>query len=170
MSEIFFISDTHWGHRNIINLTGRPFASVEEMNEKMIANWNERVKSDDDIVYHLGDFAFGTLEFHQDIFDKLKGKKVFIKGNHDDWKKIARMPWADVKDYSEIKIGDQRLVLCHYPILSWNKAHYGAIHLHGHTHEKSPLEGVCEFKWMNVCVEMIGYAPISFDEIMNAFR
>ncbi|GAG13786.1 unnamed protein product [marine sediment metagenome] len=57
----YFISDTHFNHTNAIKYCNRPFKDKNEMNEAMIANWNAKVKSKDDIVYHLGDFGFGDI-------------------------------------------------------------------------------------------------------------
>src|SRR5687767_6005129 len=80
----FFTSDTHWGHKNIIKFCSRPYASVEEMDEAMITNWNDRVRPGD-TVYHLGDFTFYRREDQQRrIIDSLNGNIKLILGNHDD--------------------------------------------------------------------------------------
>lgn len=80
--KVFFTSDTHFNHANIIDFCKRPFGSVEEMNEALIANWN-RVVSKDDIIFHLGDFCFGGSEVWNSILDRLNGKIYLILGNHD---------------------------------------------------------------------------------------
>ena len=82
MTETYFTSDTHFGHRNILEYEkeARPFETVEEMNEQLIANWNDTVRPKD-IVFHLGDFAFGAINVP--IADRLNGYKRLVMGNHD---------------------------------------------------------------------------------------
>ena len=83
MSRIFVTSDTHFSHVNIIKYCNRPYASVEEMNNALIDNWNSVVKNDD-LVIHLGDFALGrTIQDIKKHLDKLNGNKILILGNHD---------------------------------------------------------------------------------------
>ena len=129
---MFFTSDTHFHHSNIIKYCGRPFSSSEEMDEVLISNWNKTVGKKD-IVYHLGDFAFLKGENSQKAFyslkDRLNGNIVFIKGNHDHYPPTLR--WFDL---FELKINKQHIVMCHYPMMTWNKAHYGSFHLFGHVH------------------------------------
>lgn len=79
---IYFTSDTHFGHANVIGYCGRPFALVEEMDEELIRRWNARVQPSD-VVYHLGDFAFKSREFAAGICRRLLGHKVLVRGNHD---------------------------------------------------------------------------------------
>ena len=78
---VYFISDTHFNHKNIIKYCNRPFDSIEQMNETLINNWNDIV-SDKDIIYHLGDFALGSKELILDIVNRLNGSKYLIRGNH----------------------------------------------------------------------------------------
>ena len=79
---IWFTSDLHLGHRAAINMCGRPFENVEEMNEILIRNFNSCVKKND-TVYILGDFSFASPEETRKILEKLNGKKHLIIGNHD---------------------------------------------------------------------------------------
>ena len=78
---IFFTADTHFGHTNILKLCNRPFDSIEEMNEAMISNWNDRVKGTD-TVYIVGDMFF-RCEDAETVLKRLRGKKRLIVGNHD---------------------------------------------------------------------------------------
>ena len=80
--RVFFTSDTHFYHANIINFCGRPFKNVEVMNETLIANWNS-VVGPDDIVFHLGDFCLGGSAEWTNILNRLNGKIYLIVGNHD---------------------------------------------------------------------------------------
>ena len=81
-SKVFFTSDTHFYHGNIIRFCNRPFKDVEVMNETIISNWNITV-GQDDIVFHLGDFCLGGSAEWTKILDRLNGKIYLIMGNHD---------------------------------------------------------------------------------------
>ena len=78
----FYVSDHHFGHHNIITHCSRPFVSVEEMDEVMIAAWNSVVKPGDH-VYVVGDFSLHSPERTAEIFGRLKGQKFLVVGNHD---------------------------------------------------------------------------------------
>lgn len=78
----FFTSDTHFWHRNILKYSNRPFDSVEDMNEAIIANWNEAVSSED-TVYHLGDVALGPWSEWEAVLSRLNGYKILVVGNHE---------------------------------------------------------------------------------------
>ena len=80
-SRCYFTSDTHFGHANIIKFCNRPFKNVEEMNQKLIENWNS-VVGPNDLVFHLGDFAFGGQPLWRYIREQLNGNIILIKGNH----------------------------------------------------------------------------------------
>ena len=80
--KVFFTSDTHFGHKNIIKYCNRPFSDIDEMNKVLINNWN-KVVSEGDIVFHLGDFAFGGFPLWESIRSRLNGSIYLIRGNHD---------------------------------------------------------------------------------------
>lgn len=167
--NIFFTSDTHYFHANIIRYSNRPFSSVQEMNEKMIENYNAVVKPND-IVYHLGDFSFGKLDETIKIASRLNGKKHLITGNHDHKHReqksfIDNFVW--VKDYHELRHDNTKIVLCHYPFESWNTSGHGSIHLHGHSHSNL---GHNNKKRMDVGVDCHDYAPISLEEIIEVMK
>jgi calcineurin-like phosphoesterase family protein len=139
---IHFTSDTHFGHDNIRGYCDRPHINVKDMEEDIISKWNEKVAEDDE-VYHLGDFSFkARYERLNEIAYRLNGIIYLIKGNHDEktLKHVSdRFGW--VKDYYELKVEDPELeyghmhiVLCHYPILSWNRRLHGSVMVHGHIH------------------------------------
>lgn len=139
---IHFTSDTHFYHKKMVEERG--FESVEEMNRLLVLGWNEEV-GHGDIVYHLGDVSFAGWRLTQEIVEQLNGHIMIVPGNHDTESELKRLKsaWGPVTilpPLHKVKIpstGDAepiRLVLCHYPMRSWDKAHYGAIHLHGHSH------------------------------------
>lgn len=129
-------SDTHFGHRNIIEYCSRPFSSINEMDEALISCWNAVVKPND-IIYHLGDF---TLKKYADEYlDQLNGKILFIPGSHDYWlKKVDLNKYKGkleiLPQLYSIKLFGERIVLCHYPLASWEASFHGSLHFHGHSH------------------------------------
>ena len=167
MPNIYFISDMHFYHKNIIEFVDRPFSSIEDMNNKMIENWNSVVKNDD-TIYHLGDFSMkGNKEDVKDLISKLNGNIVFIKGNHDKFGQYRYIE-ADIVDNDTGNIIP--LVMFHYPIQSWNKQFYGSIHIHGHIHAKNQEIYNDKKRIFNCCVEAIEYTPISLNKILAHFE
>lgn len=173
---IYFIADTHFYHKSIIPYCERPFHSVDEMNSKMISNWNS-VVTDRDTVYFLGDFGFASAPKLKDIVSQLNGYKILVKGNHDrdrgetSWKSIGFNEVID-KPYELIYVDKynqtQKVLLSHEPIYI---SDYD-FNIHGHIHD-TPLGD--EFPNMNpnnhlcVSVERIKYTPISFQEIRERY-
>lgn len=135
--NIWFTADTHFGHKNIIRYCNRPFSSVEEMDESMIESWNEVVKTnDDDIVFHLGDFAFKN---HEKYLSRLNGVKYLIRGNHDPKNVEDVHGWSGVSSLLETIMPDGTLlVMCHYAMRVWNRSHHGSLHIYGHSHGTLP--------------------------------
>jgi calcineurin-like phosphoesterase family protein len=168
---IHFTSDTHWGHKNIIQYSNRPFTSVEDMNEALIKNWNDRVAYND-TVYHLGDFAFMPYDMLKRTARRLNGTKHLILGNHDKTIIQSRTDLLDsktfdsIQNYYELKHEGEFIVLFHYGQRVWNKSHHGSIMLYGHSHGSLPPFG----KSVDVgvdCKEITEeYRPVSFDEVI----
>lgn len=168
MHNIYFISDMHFHHNNIIDFANRPFFSVEEMNIKMIENWNSVVKNDD-IVYHLGDFSMkSNKEEVNKILNQLNGNIILVKGNHD---KVGQYRYIEADIVDNDTGNTIPLVMFHYPIQSWNKQFHGSIHVHGHEHSKDQKSGMYDDKKriFNCCVEAIEYTPISLKKILEHF-
>lgn len=157
----WFTSDTHLGHANIIKHCARPFADADEMDHAIIANWNARVRHNDD-VWHLGDFAFRNGKAAASYLGRLNGRKHLVWGNHDSNQVRGLRQWTSSQPYAEITIDGQRLVLCHYAMRVWNKLHYGALHLYGHSH--GSLTGTS--RSCDVGVDCWDFRPISIDEIL----
>lgn len=168
---IFYTSDSHFDHANIIRLCRRPFASVEEMNETLIANWNRKVGADD-TVYILGDLLFRSND-PASILSRLSGHKHLILGNHDgQWKRLV-----DLEDYFEsvsrmekVRDGGRRCLLCHYPMVMWDTQECPWM-IHGHIHNDTRLD---LWPWLakqpnilNAGVEINGYEPVVFDELVE---
>lgn len=138
---IWFTSDHHFGHARVIEYSKRPFKDAVEMGEVFIQNWNAKVQPGDS-VYYLGDFAFLRPDAVPDLVKRLRGQIHLVRGNHDRFLKDKRREFgfAWVGEYKEIKIGEQKIVLCHYPFLTWNQRHHGSWSLHGHSHGSLPRD------------------------------
>lgn len=161
MRDIYVISDTHFGHANIITYAQRPFASVSDMDEHMIEAWNRTVRPQDH-VYHLGDVAVSQQVLNA-VLPRLHGHKRLVLGNHDN-----HAPIQDYARYFE-KILVWRLfkplLLTHVPIHpgSFGKAQ---VNVHGHLHESPSPAG----PYINVCVEQIDYTPVHLDTLISRAR
>ena len=155
-----------FGHSNIIKYCARPYTSVANMDEGLISNWNARVR-DDDIVYLLGDIFFCQAKEAKQIMARLNGKKRLLLGNHD---KMIRGDMALQRMFDKIypdlhaeTIDGTHVVMCHYPLLSWDRAFRGSFMLHGHCHNSIPFDP--NYRRLDVGVDAQGYAPISWSEI-----
>ena len=168
---IYYISDLHLNHANIINMCGRPFDNVCVMNKTLIDNWNSTV-SNNDTIYFLGDFAFKcNQERATNILRQLNGKKYFIKGNHDKTTWLNRIKEEnlieDWFDYKEINDNGRMIILCHYPLHSWNGLYHGSYHLYGHVHNLTVENNEWQYRRYNVSVEAINYKPVTLDDLIN---
>lgn len=161
---IFFTSDTHFGHKKVIEYSNRPFQTTHEMDETIIERWNNVVKKTD-TVYHLGDLSFRRAEYTIEIIHRLNGKIILIEGNHDrKMRPSVRAEFAEVKHYHELKVDGKLIVLCHFPFLTWNKSHRGSWSLHGHCHGKLDDLNLGKPR-LDVGVDSHNFTPWSYDEI-----
>jgi len=155
VSSVFFIADTHFGHRNILKY--RPcFKSVEEHDETIISNWNRVVTKKKYVVWVLGDMCIKNKEYDMDnLIYRLNGNIRIITGNHDHIKYYPQsMIWNGI--WSKYDYW-----LSHAP-LHPNELR-GKRNIHGHVHNKT----IDDNRYINVCCDVINYTPISLDEIRN---
>ena len=170
----YYISDTHFGHKNILKLCQRPFETLEDMNEAMIRNWNQRVTGND-TVFILGDF-FNKCADPEPILKQLKGKKRLIIGNHDaSWMDKVDLDryFESVDPFLEITDGVRGITLCHYPLPTW-KHKLRTYMIHGHIHRDTtsdffPLIAVRE-RMLNAGVDINGFRPVTFEELVENNR
>ena len=184
MKDIWVISDTHFGHSNILKfrdsntnrlIRGDIFSNVNEMNDYMIEKWNSVVKPGDK-VYHLGDVFFGSKEDFSILWPKLNGSKRLVVGNHDDIKYLCYGGY-----FSKVSMwrlfSEFGLLLTHVPVHSSNLKVYvdevyaeegdvesvqkQFLNVHGHIHQNPSPEG----PYKNVSVEAIHYTPVNIEEI-----
>jgi calcineurin-like phosphoesterase family protein len=176
MPETWFISDTHFGHKNIIEYEpeARPFKDVKEMNEYIIHRWNDVVR-DVDLVYHLGDFCFG--KDNVDIAGRLKGRKILVMGNHDNYSS------GHYSQYFQQLVGSKQwegCILTHLPVHPNQLNERWKLNVHGHLHgkqiEKTIMELTpCEIiindpNYFNVSCEQNNLTPINADIIRERIR
>lgn len=160
---IWFSSDFHFGHANVIKHCNRPFSSVEEMNEALVDNWNSRVSKTDE-AWILGDFSFLPIDETLSILNRMNGVKHFVKGNHDRVLKGYEHVFQSFQDYRELKWNKKKYILSHYPFFSWNGAHRGSVHLHGHCHGTVNWANEDTTR-LDVGVDVHNYTPISIEEV-----
>ena len=139
------------------------------MDEVLIENWNSIVNSGD-VVYHLGDFMVWRKTSAErqrqrivNLTKRLNGNIHLIMGNHDEMKIVKFGSFIKIHTFGhEIKIDGQKIVLCHYAMRVWNKAHWGAWMLHGHSHGNLEEQSHCSF---DVGVDSWDYTPVSFEQV-----
>ncbi|MFX0033463.1 MAG: metallophosphoesterase, partial [Candidatus Hermodarchaeota archaeon] len=159
---IWFTADFHLSHKNIIDYCNRPFNSIEEMDKAIIKNLEECVKSSD-MLYFLGDLTFKQT-IARDFFERFNDLEIhFIIGNHDSKEviKLAEKHCISISNLKDIIIEDQSITLCHYAMRVWNKSHFNAWQLYGHSHAGlSPIG-----KQYDVGVDNNHFFPVSFENL-----
>lgn len=183
-SKVFFTSDTHFGHQNIIRFCNRPCATIAEHDQALIDNWNDTVP-EDAVVFHLGDFCYkaGGFPTIQHLNGLLHGQIVLIRGNHDpdtrkpqNLRKLQHL-FAGVYDQLEIEVDGQRIIMNHYPLLTWPHAYgqHPTWQLFGHVHLRKGITGsdafiveqCCRPTQYEVGVDLNGYRPVSFHQLQE---
>lgn len=171
--KVFFTSDTHFCHANVIEYSQRPFNDIDEMNEALIRNWNAVVPRDG-IVFHLGDFCFGKNKEWNEILDRLHGTIHLVLGNHDlrmaQHDVMAR--FASVLLESRIHVGTRWVWLNHFPMLCyaherWDWQLFGHIHTNPKNNNIMSLERM-EMLMPNqydVGVDNNNFTPVSFHQL-----
>jgi len=182
--KVFFTSDLHFGHENVIGFDKRPFATVEEMDTELVRRWNAKVGKGD-LVYVLGDMIWKTRNGDaEQLIKSLNGQIILIKGNHDRFlhNAKAKNALAGVKDYDDICVrledgSSRRVILCHYFIPFYIGYRHQGIHLHGHSHnseecmqeeliKRSLAANGFETRSYNVGCMHWNYEPVTLDEIL----
>lgn len=169
----YFTADLHLGHSKILEYTKRNkyFQDVKSMDDEIITRWNETVRVTD-TVYVLGDFTLGSKRSAVDYLNRLNGKINIIPGGHDLWarkftdtSKVKILPPLVSLEYQQGNDYPLVIVLCHYPMKSWDRSHYGSWHLYGHVHGN--MKG--EYNSLDVGVDAQNLYPVSLDELKTYF-
>ena len=160
MAKDFFIADTHFGAENIRRYENRPFETAQEMDEKLIENWNKTI-TPEDTVYVLGDFSdYKDREKDAEILQRLHGCKILIMGNHD--KHYTPQEWRNAgftECYSLPVLYEGFFLLSHEPLYINENMPYA--NFYGHVHSNPSYKDACK---QSVCVsvERIAYTPVEF--------
>ena len=174
--NIWFTSDTHFYHTNIIRFCNRPFGSVDEMNEELLRRWNETVPPEG-VVFHLGDVCYGGSKEWKDILSRLNGTIYLILGNHD-MKQVRQKfmgRFEHVTQQMTIRVGGQAIILNHNPFLCYGGSYKDVWQLFGHVHSgplsKSGMDHP-RLKMLfplqyDVGVDNNDYRPVSFEEVKH---
>lgn len=172
--NVWFTSDTHFCHRQVIQLSHRPFGSMEEMNRQLIQRWNETVPRDG-IVFHLGDFCMGSYQQWRDVLSGLNGKIYLVLGNHDSQYSMRkfRNRFERIAQQMTIHVGKQCIILNHSPLLCYGGELGDVWQLFGHVHS-GPLSidgfDLPRLKMLfprqyDVGVDNNDFRPVSFAEV-----
>lgn len=173
-NKIWFTSDTHFFHDKVVEYSQRPFASVEEMNEGLIARWNSVVHRDG-IVFHLGDFCFGTPDNWNYILDRLKGRIFLVLGNHDirhiNEEIASRFECVAIQ--MRLHVNSQKIYLNHFPFLSYSGDNHGTWQLFGHIHSNQQASNIIDKHRLtllqpeqyDVGVDNNNFTPVSYRQI-----
>lgn len=180
--NVFFTSDFHLFHNNVLKFDNRPFVDVHEMHVAIEGGWNE-VVNPNDIVIYLGDLSFARREDKASVdalLSRLNGTIHFVMGNHDKFDEIKKMSrFQSVQDYLEVKIKHidnynvaEKMFCCmHYPIYSWNKSHHGSYHVHGHCHGNLHHGEDASYYWNRRAIDvgcmLHDYKPISYLQVIE---
>ena len=175
MPSVFLVSDTHFGHTGVCRFVRndgvtklRPWDTAEEMDEAMVAAWNERVRPTDK-VYHLGDVVINRKALG--IMRRLNGDKVLIRGNHDIFKDTDyREHFRELRAYHVMN----GMILSHIPIHSESLGRFG-VNIHGHLHANrvmlpgfnGKITDIVDVRYHCVCVEQTDFAPILFEDVVK---
>ena len=160
MGNIFFISDTHFGQTGIIARCGRPFLNIEDMDSKLIYNWNATVKPDD-VVYFLGDLSSYRVNKTREICRALNGRKILVMGNNDIFSISSYIDIGFERVNKYFCILEDKWLLSHRPIKSEDKEQYN---IFGHMHNRE-IDAEYLKKGFCVSVERIDYKPVEFGYI-----
>lgn len=187
--NLFFTSDLHFGHRNVINFCNRPFTDIKDMSEKLIENWNA-VVTNNDIVFVLGDtFWFNDSRTIKKVLEQLNGKEIYIlPGNHCDFDAYHRVDdprihlcqdivclWLTSADFERRHWHRKTMEIWmqHYPMSTWPHRENGAFHFFGHIHsQEGKTEGVDQdlaLHWnqADVGCDYWEWKPVLFEDLLT---
>lgn len=184
--RLFFTSDLHFGHRNVIGFCNRPYSNEKEMGENLIQNWNNTI-NENDIVFVLGDvFWFNDSRSIKKILNQLKGEIYIVPGNHDDFNSYHRVDdprihicqdvvalWVDSEDDRWTMVKNYEIWLSHYPMMTWPHRENKAYQLFGHIHSKTggrngTMDQDLPLHWnqADVGCDFWDYKPVGLEQVM----
>jgi len=165
--DFFITSDTWFGRPQILQIANRlSFKDIDDMNDKLIKNWNKTVKKND-LVFHLGNFAWDP-NTARNVLEKLNGQIYFILGNTDDAILDVHLEFKNVSLLEDqiLELPQYDSIICHYPLEVWNGKDSGTIHFHGHT-VFSHKTDLTKMNRVNVCTDFWNYTPVKYSTIKD---
>jgi len=164
--NLWFTADPHFGHDAIRKHCKRPYQSLQEMDDGMIKNWNDKVGNHDTIAV-LGDFAFKD---YAKYLDRLNGAKIYLVfGNHDNYQEANKVDpkygFTDIQENLSVMVDHEEIFLSHFAHRVWNKSHYGTWHLYGHTHGMLPEDELSLS--FDVGVDCNNFTPVSYQQVKD---
>lgn len=179
-NNLFFTADIHFFHKNIIQYCKRPFENTFGMNNSIVNNWNNVVPKNG-ITFILGDVSLNSNpKYLETILRSLNGDKYLIIGNHERdalKKENIRNIWKGIYDIAEIFIRDeqaplrlQHIVMCHYPMITWNGSHRNSWQLFGHVHGGLNNKNILSPTQIDVGMDCHNYTPISYTQVNNIIK
>lgn len=185
--KIFFSSDQHFGHRNVVKFCNRPYADEKEMGKALIENWNN-VVGPDDIIVTMGDFFwFNDSQSIKKVVNQLNGTIYIVLGNHDKKESFRRcdpekLIILDGISHIFLRCEDENrwyektfeIVCCHYPLMTWSHRDRGAINLFGHIHsgwmrscdDYDQMLPLWRGQQLDVGVDNQNFTPVVFEDVL----
>ena len=185
--KIFFSSDQHFGHRNVVKFCNRPYADEKEMGKALIENWNN-VVGPDDIIVTMGDFFwFNDSQSIKKVVNQLNGTIYMVLGNHDKKESFRRcdpekLIILDGISHIFLRCEDENrwyektfeIVCCHYPLMTWSHRDRGAINLFGHIHsgwmrscdDYDQMLPLWRGQQLDVGVDNQNFTPVVFEDVL----
>ena len=185
--KIFFSSDQHFGHRNVVKFCNRPYADEKEMGKALIENWNN-VVGPDDIIVTMGDFFwFNDSQSIKRVVNQLNGTIYMVLGNHDKKESFRRcdpekLIILDGISHIFLRCEDDNrwyektfeIVCCHYPLMTWSHRDRGAINLFGHIHsgwmrscdDYDQMLPLWRGQQLDVGVDNQNFTPVVFEDVL----
>lgn len=176
--RIFFTSDTHFRHENIIRYCNRPFDDIYKHDAALVRMWNSVVK-EDDLVFHLGDVGFGHPKDINMLLEHLNGHIVLVVGNHD-WRRVVsqhKHRFLNISQQINLKVGKQHIILNHFPLLcfsgSYRRPEDMTWQLFGHVHSgpfaseglDTPRLDMLFSTQYDVGVDNNNFMPVSYNQV-----
>lgn len=191
--KIYFTSDWHVGHENVLKFDQRPFKNLEEMHEELIKRFNHFVPKHG-LIYFAGDMGWNHNGLLKSVIDRLNGTKVLVRGNHDgNFNAMYSAGFDVVIDKAQLVIQNSIVTITHCPLQgifredvsgmsgalpneNWHKEtkhknkysinDFGQFHLHGHIHaRKGNGKKVIDGRQMDIGVAAWDYRPVRFEEV-----
>jgi calcineurin-like phosphoesterase family protein len=177
----FVTSDLHVGHQAILQYCPGRGATVEEMNETIVRNWNNLITQEDKVII-VGDVAMGQIEKAPPLIRRLNGKKILVRGNHD--KTLCKMIFADQEQYGDLfetitfqyemthKVDDKKhqLVFAHFPFAHFAGQDRGVINFHGHLHRNGAQRFISPYRQMDIGMDGNNLTPYLLNDAIRLVR